>query len=143
MPSRNRRQNPQFLDRILPLADASHDDVVAYTVAVPMRFAECLAVLQDGRRLRMPRPLQFLGWSGSHDAGRLLFRINSRFLLLDGRNGSYRILDDDALSTLPGFTARDGSLVTPRVRRRRYTRRWRDTVTSTQNIGLAGVATQT
>ena len=70
-----------FLDTVIPLQGASHADVVEYVVEIPMRYAECFAVLGDGRRVSFKMPRKFLGWS-SHDEKRsLLFR-----------NGGMRIL---------------------------------------------------
>ena len=66
----------RILDNLIPLRDASHADVVEYRVEIPMRYAECLAVLADGSRARFADPRKFLGWS-SHDIRRsLLFRNN-------------------------------------------------------------------
>jgi len=66
----------RILDTLIPLRDASHADVVEYRVEIPMRYAECHAVLKDGTRARFAEPRKFLGWS-SHDVRRsLLFRNN-------------------------------------------------------------------
>jgi hypothetical protein len=66
----------RILDTLIPLRDASHADVVEYRVEIPMRYAECHAVLKDGTRARFADPRRFLGWS-SHDVRRsLLFRNN-------------------------------------------------------------------
>ena len=64
----------RILDSLIPLRNASHADVVEYRVQIPMRYAECVAVLADGRTARFAEPRKFLGWS-SHDERRsLLFR---------------------------------------------------------------------
>ncbi len=66
----------RILDTLIPLRHASHADVVEYRVEIPMRYAECCAVLADGTTARFVDPRKFLGWS-SHDARRsLLFRNN-------------------------------------------------------------------
>lgn len=66
----------KILDSLIPLRNASHADVVEYRVAIPMRYAECFAVLADGSTARFVDPRKFLGWS-SHDVRRsLLFRNN-------------------------------------------------------------------
>ena len=66
----------RILDTLIPLRDASHADVVEYRVEIPMRYAECNAILADGRKVKFVAPRKFLGWS-SHDARRsLLFRVN-------------------------------------------------------------------
>lgn len=64
----------RILDNLVPLRNASHADVVEYRVQIPMRYAECIAVLADGRTAKFVEPRKFLGWS-SHDERRsLLFR---------------------------------------------------------------------
>ena len=66
----------RILDGLIPLQGASHADVVEYCVDIPMRYAECHAVLADGSKARFADPRKFLGWS-SHDVRRsLLFRNN-------------------------------------------------------------------
>lgn len=66
----------RILDQLIPLSHASHADVVEYRVDIPMRYAECHAVLTDGTTARFADPRKFLGWS-SHDVRRsLLFRNN-------------------------------------------------------------------
>ena len=66
----------KILDSLIPLRGASHADVVEYRVVIPMRYAECHAVLADGSKTRLVNPRKFLGWS-SYDARRsLLFRNN-------------------------------------------------------------------
>jgi len=66
----------RILDQLIPLRHASHADVVEYCVEIPMRYAECHAVLSDGSRVCFMEPRKFLGWSG-HEARRsLLFRNN-------------------------------------------------------------------
>ena len=63
-----------LLDEVIPLRDASHADVVSYTVEIPMRYAECFGVLSCGRKIPLLHNRQFVGWS-SHNAKRsLLFR---------------------------------------------------------------------
>ena len=63
-----------LLDEVIPLKDASHADVVSYTVEIPMRYAECFGVLACGRKIPLVDNRQFVGWS-RHDAKRsLLFR---------------------------------------------------------------------
>jgi hypothetical protein len=66
----------KILDNLIPLRHASHADVVEYRVEIPMRYAECYALLADGRKAQFMDSRKFLGWS-SHDARRsLLFRNN-------------------------------------------------------------------
>lgn len=64
----------KILDNLIPLRNASHADVVEYRVEIPVRYAECCAVMADGSKARFVDPRKFLGWS-SFDARRsLLFR---------------------------------------------------------------------
>ena len=42
-----------FLDRMLPLNGASHAEAVDYAIVIPMRYAECVAILADGRQVRL------------------------------------------------------------------------------------------
>ncbi len=71
-----RENTSRILDKLVPLCSASHGDVVEYRVEIPMRYAECYAILRDGSTARLQNPRDFLGWS-SHDARRsLLFRHN-------------------------------------------------------------------
>lgn len=66
------------LDDAIPLRGASHADVVEYLVEIPMRYAECLALLADGRKVGLQDPRKFVGWS-RHDSNRsLLFRSDGR-----------------------------------------------------------------
>ena len=66
----------RILDELIPLRGASHADVVEYLVEIPMRYAECHALLADGRKVRLVDSRKFLGWS-SHDSRRsLLFHNN-------------------------------------------------------------------
>ncbi|MCP4299073.1 MAG: hypothetical protein GY783_00685 [Gammaproteobacteria bacterium] len=66
------------LDDAIPLQGASHADVVEYLVEIPMRYAECFALLSDGRKVALQEPRKFVGWS-RHDRDRsLLFRSNGK-----------------------------------------------------------------
>ncbi|MBT8065806.1 MAG: hypothetical protein KJO09_01100 [Gammaproteobacteria bacterium] len=66
------------LDDAIPLQGASHADVCEYVVEIPMRYAECFALLNDGRKVALKNPRQFVGWS-RHDRNRsLLFRSNGK-----------------------------------------------------------------
>lgn len=66
------------LDEAIPLQGASHADVVEYCVEIPMRYAECLAVLTDGRKVGLQKPRQFKGWSQHSPNRSLLFRSNGK-----------------------------------------------------------------
>jgi len=66
------------LDNAIPLQGASHAHVVEYVVENPMRYAECFALLSDGRKVALRTPRKFVGWS-NHDRNRsLLFRSNGK-----------------------------------------------------------------
>ena len=66
----------KILDSLVPLRNASHADVVAYKVEIPLRYAECYAVLKDGRKAKLQEPRKFLGWSCHAPRRSLLFRNN-------------------------------------------------------------------
>lgn len=66
----------RILNELVPLKGASHGDVVEYRVEIPMRYAECFAVLADGRKVALADPRRFLGWSGHGVRRSLLFRAN-------------------------------------------------------------------
>ncbi len=66
------------LDEAIPLQGASHAEVVEYRVEIPMRYAECLAVLRDGRKVGLKKPRQFKGWSNHSFNRSLLFRSNGK-----------------------------------------------------------------
>lgn len=66
----------QFLDNVIPLRDASHCDVVRYSIEIPMRYAECFAILQDGRKVSLVHRRRFVGWLGDSAACSYLFRKN-------------------------------------------------------------------
>lgn len=66
----------RILNELVPLKGASHAEVVEYRIEIPGRYAECVAILADGRKVDFANPRRFLGWS-SHSARRsLLFRAN-------------------------------------------------------------------
>lgn len=106
-----------YLDEVLPLAGASHADVVRYGIDIPMRYAECYATLADGRNVRLRNSRNFLGWSDSHLSRRLLFRSGGRHIVLDA-NARRRAACN--LGATEKFIACDGSLLTlgPRNRGR-------------------------
>jgi hypothetical protein len=83
-----------LLDDLIPLRDASHTDVVEYSVEVPFRNAECYALLQDGRRVGLIKPWQFRGWSSHEPSRTLLFRVNGAHLELD--------VEDELAGKAPG-----------------------------------------
>jgi len=66
------------LDDAIPLQGASHADVVEYVVETPMRYAECFAVLSDGRKVGLQDPCKFVGWSRHGPDRSLLFRSRGK-----------------------------------------------------------------
>ena len=66
------------LDQSLPLFGASHADVVEYRVEIPMRYAECMAIMPDGRKIGLLKPRQFVGWSTHSPNKSLLFRSGGK-----------------------------------------------------------------
>ncbi len=66
----------RVLDDLVPLNGASHADVVEYRVEVPMRYAECVALLKDGRKVGLIEPKSFVGWSSNKPQRSLLFSNN-------------------------------------------------------------------
>ena len=80
----------EILDDLIPLQGASHVDVIEYRVDIPMRYAECHAVLADGSKARFMNPRKFLGWS-SHEARRsLLFRNDDMTIEVEVDNHAAR-----------------------------------------------------
>jgi hypothetical protein len=72
-----------LLNDLIPLRDACHTNVVEYSVDVPFRFAECHALLRDGRKVGLLEPRKFVGWSSHNPSRTLLFRVNGAHLELD------------------------------------------------------------
>lgn len=66
-----------LLDRRIPLNDASYRDVVHVEIDIPMRYAELVAELRDGRRVRLQRRSQLLGWAGSPSERHFYFRCRN------------------------------------------------------------------
>ncbi len=83
-----------LLDDLIPLRDASHTDVVEYSVEVPYRYAECFALLGDGRKVEFIEPRKFVGWSSHSASQTLLFRIKGAHLELD--------VEDELAGQAPG-----------------------------------------
>ncbi|MBT8093727.1 MAG: hypothetical protein KJP08_02875, partial [Gammaproteobacteria bacterium] len=98
------------LDQLLPLAGASHADVVRYAVDIPMRYAECFATLADGRSVRLKETQQLRGRTGGECDCLLLFTVGDRYLLLSAETGRVEELDAEQVPRRR-FIARDGSLL--------------------------------
>ena len=89
----------KILDSLVPLRGASHGDVVEYRVEIPLRYAECYAVLADGRKAKFADPRKFLGWSCHAPRRSLLFRNNDITLEVEVDNQAA----DRARSTVRSF----------------------------------------
>ena len=59
-----------------------------------MRYAECVALLDDGRKVALAQPRRFIGWSGHGEDRTLLFRNSGSTLELG--------LSDNDGAPLPG-----------------------------------------
>lgn len=110
MTRRKTTRSATRLDRLLPLAGASHADVVRYAVDIPMRYAECFATLADGRTARLSDAGQLLGRTGDECDCLLLFAIGDRYLLLSAETGRCEELETAEVPRRR-FIARDGSLL--------------------------------
>lgn len=76
----------KILDSLVPLHKASHADVAEYRVEIPLRYAECIAILKDGRKAKFIDPRNFLGWSCHEPRRSLLFRNNDMTLEVEVDN---------------------------------------------------------
>lgn len=107
------RYATDFLDRAIPLAGASHADVVKYSVEIPMRYAECYALLADGRKVKLAERRKFVGWTGYGEDRSLLFRNNGLHIEIQtdpehpiGREAPGNISDviiESAITTIQDF----------------------------------------
>lgn len=111
-------ERAEFLDRTIPLDGASHADVVSYTVDIPMRYAECVATLRDGRKARLKDNRQFMGFSGRDKDRSLLFKSGGRRIVIDAR-GEHRRAEWNGVHK---FIGRDGGLL--------FIRRWSEELAS-------------
>lgn len=84
------RQFRDALDGLVPLAEGSFANAVDLGIDVPMRYAECFIVLDDGRRVRLRDRHQLLGWSGSKRRRSYYFR-NDTTIICVRTNAAYRI----------------------------------------------------
>jgi hypothetical protein len=116
MKRRKQTEMAAYLDQAVPLKGASHADVVSYSFDIPMRYAECYAVLADGQKVRLKNARQFMGWSGPEGERTLLFRNNGRRIVIDARARHQESVNSDRRNGVHKFVARDGSLL--------FMRRW-------------------
>lgn len=82
----DREHTVNLLDNVVPLQGASHADVVEYCIEAPIRYAECLALLADGRKVGLRNPCQFVGWSSES----LLFNNNGKHCEVASDNHAHR-----------------------------------------------------
>ena len=68
---------------LIPLNGASHADVVEYSVEIPMRYAECVVLLKDGRKVGLKDPRRFAGWSSHNPRRSLLFHYGDSHLEIE------------------------------------------------------------
>lgn len=80
MVAKSVRENTDFLDLVIPLDGASHADVLNYTVEIPMRYANCFAILTDGRKIKLRDARKFLGWSGWGKQRSYLFMNDDQYI---------------------------------------------------------------
>ncbi|MDJ0759023.1 MAG: hypothetical protein QNJ19_06460 [Woeseiaceae bacterium] len=71
------------LDRLIPLTDGSHADVTGLAVDIPLRYAECLVMLADGRTARLKNRNQFLGWTFAKKRNALYFRCGREVIRIE------------------------------------------------------------
>lgn len=102
--------NMNDLDHMLPLRGASHADAIAYSVDVPMRYAECCVKLRDGRTARLRDGSQFVGWAGANGTRRLLFRTAGGRIVLSAEPDGQQRNEDLPIGGVQKFITRDGSL---------------------------------
>ena len=98
----------EFLDKMLPLRNASHADVEHYGVDIPTRYSECYAKLNDGRIVRLRNARQFVGWTGMNGSRRLLFADGENQIEL--RRAADRGFRIDKPQSGCKYVTRDGSL---------------------------------
>ena len=96
-----------FLDSAVPLKDASHGDVVRYSVETIWRKAECIATLIDGTKTKLRDAWQFIGYTGNDPARFLLFRSNEAHIEVAARANDINLTPDRARI----YTSVDGSQV--------------------------------
>lgn len=94
-----------ILDKLLPLAGASHDEVESYFTDVPMRYTECFARLVDGRTASLRNKRQFIGSCGLNGSRSLLFQAGSAAIEIAASTRTASFLGSNRQ-----YTSRDGSL---------------------------------
>lgn len=106
--SLNGNLRARFLDLALPLAGASHAQVVDYDVHTPLRYTECFAILEDGRRVPFRERGQFVAWA--RDGNDKSFLFHGRYGRLELRvPGSRRTRLPQSRAGTRQFVLRDGA----------------------------------
>ncbi len=77
----------ELLDGFIPLRNASHADVSRYSIEIPMRYCECVASLEDGRKARLVDARAFVGWSCNGAERSYLFRSGDLLIEIRARTG--------------------------------------------------------
>ena len=106
-----------ILDKLVPLREASHADVVRYHVDIPMRYAECFAELTDGRRVAFRDKRRFIGWIGHRPCESLLFRSDGLHIAVDVAHGEESPIRDVAVKTAKPPSGGRVQAVAKRVRK--------------------------
>jgi hypothetical protein len=74
------QEKAAYLDRVIPLQGASHAEVENYTIEIPMRYAIVIAILADGKKVRLKDNRKFVGWSGWESRRSYLFRNDEQYI---------------------------------------------------------------
>jgi malate synthase len=90
-----RNDTASFLDSAIPLQDASHRDVIRYSVETIWRKAECVATLANGRKTKLDDAWQFIGYFGNDPVRFLLFRKNGLHIEIQLDSEQLRIAVDE------------------------------------------------
>ena len=106
-----------ILDNLIPLRDASHAEVVRYHVDIPMRYADCFAVLADGRRVAFRYKRRFIGCIGHRPCESLLFRSDGMHIAVEIAQGEHGPIRDVAVKTAKSMSGGRVQAVANRVRK--------------------------
>ena len=108
------KQFRDTLDKLIPLDEGSFANVVDLGIDIPMRYAECYLVLDDGRRVRLKDRHQLLGWSGGPQRRSFYFQADTTILCVR-TNSAHRVpvrmveLWDDR-ETVAAYSPRDAQV---------------------------------
>ena len=104
------------LDHLIPLTEGSHADVTGLAVDIPLRYAECLVMLADGRTARLKNRNQFLGWTFAKERNALYFRCGKEVIRIETDRKRHNCVS--RIDNWPDYTAcRALSAADPKVRR--------------------------